>query len=151
DGWLSATALPPGGTFTWEVLEGQSAFAETSAIGNSFHFLTRLAPGGDVVIRVRYELNGCVTEALCMFRVIPDSDGDGLNDDEEAELGTDPHNRDTDGDGITDGGEAGSGGTGTDPTNADTDHDGVSDGYEVILGWDPIHTIDDPLTDSDHD
>ena len=32
-----------------------------------------------------------------------DSDGDGLFDDEEAELGTDPNNVDTDGDGVEDG------------------------------------------------
>lgn len=34
-----------------------------------------------------------------------DSDGDGLTDDEEAALGTDPHNPDTDGDGLLDGWE----------------------------------------------
>src|SRR5207302_636096 len=36
---------------------------------------------------------------------IADSDNDGLDDEEEAMLGTDPHNPDTDGDGITDGDE----------------------------------------------
>lgn len=34
-----------------------------------------------------------------------DSDGDGLSDDEEAALGTDPNNPDTDGDGVLDGAE----------------------------------------------
>lgn len=34
-----------------------------------------------------------------------DSDGDGLSNDQEAQLGTDPNNIDTDGDGITDGDE----------------------------------------------
>jgi hypothetical protein len=34
-----------------------------------------------------------------------DSDGDGLSDEREAELGTDPNNPDTDGDGILDGDE----------------------------------------------
>jgi len=32
-----------------------------------------------------------------------DSDGDGLSDEEEAEIGTDPNNPDTDGDGFSDG------------------------------------------------
>lgn len=41
-----------------------------------------------------------------------DSDGDGLTDDEEADLGTDPNNPDTDGDGVTDGDEIAGG---TDP------------------------------------
>ena len=57
----------------------------------------------------------------------PDPDGDGLGDDEEAELGTDPNNPDTDGDGLNDRLEAeGS----TDPTRADTDGDGLDDGVE---------------------
>ena len=34
-----------------------------------------------------------------------DTDGDGLLDTEELELGTDPTNPDTDGDGLTDGEE----------------------------------------------
>ncbi|MBI3495479.1 hypothetical protein HY065_02540 [Candidatus Berkelbacteria bacterium] len=34
-----------------------------------------------------------------------DSDHDGLSDDEERALGTDPHNPDTDGDGLSDGQE----------------------------------------------
>ncbi len=34
-----------------------------------------------------------------------DSDGDGLTDEEERELGTDPNSADTDGDGLNDGEE----------------------------------------------
>lgn len=41
-----------------------------------------------------------------------DTDGDGLTDEEEAALGTDPNNRDSDGDGISDGDEVAAG---TDP------------------------------------
>lgn len=63
-----------------------------------------------------------------------DSDGDGLSDAREAELGTDPNNADSDGDGINDGDEVA---LGTDPNNADTDGDGVSDGEEVAAGSDP--------------
>jgi len=36
-------------------------------------------------------------------QVIVDSDEDGLSDEEEAALGTDPNNKDSDGDGIEDG------------------------------------------------
>ena len=49
---------------------------------------------------------------------VVDSDGDGLTDAEEAELGTDPNNPDSDGDGYEDGVEFDGN---TDPTNAN-DH-----------------------------
>lgn len=58
-----------------------------------------------------------------------DSDGDGLYDWEEEELGTDPYNPDTDGDGLTDYEEVRV--YGTDPLNPDTDYDGLTDGDEV--------------------
>ncbi|QPS60315.1 YPDG domain-containing protein [Corynebacterium minutissimum] len=76
-----------------------------------------------------------------------DSDGDGLTDDQEKELGTDPNKADTDGDGIKDGAEVdgsenpfdkdgnkvedGKPGAPTDPTNPDSDGDGTEDGDEV--------------------
>ncbi len=64
-----------------------------------------------------------------------DTDGDGLSDDEETDLGTDPDDPDTDGDGLSDGEELGPDGvydegTDTDPLDADTDDDGISDGDE---------------------
>lgn len=59
-----------------------------------------------------------------------DSDGDGLTDDEEAELGTDPNNPDTDGDGLTDWEEVNI--YDTEPLLFDTDGDGVGDGDEVF-------------------
>ncbi|MFA5043950.1 MAG: OmpA family protein [Kiritimatiellia bacterium] len=58
-----------------------------------------------------------------------DSDGDGLTDEEELKLGTDPHNPDTDGDKLTDGEEVKV--YRTDPLNPDTDYDGLKDGEEV--------------------
>lgn len=57
-----------------------------------------------------------------------DSDGDGLFDVVEPDLGTDPDNPDTDGDGLLDGQEAA---FNTDPLHADTDGDGLTDGAEV--------------------
>ena len=53
-----------------------------------------------------------------------DDDDDGLTDDEEAALGTDPLLADTDGDGLTDFDEDAAG---TDPLLADTDGDTVGD------------------------
>ncbi len=64
-----------------------------------------------------------------------DSDGDGLSDAQEAEIGTDPLRADTDGDGLDDGSEVNV--HGTSPTLADTDGDGVDDGFEIWAGSDP--------------
>jgi outer membrane protein OmpA-like peptidoglycan-associated protein len=83
-----------------------------------------------------------------------DPDHDGLTNDQEKELGSDPKNPDTDGDGLMDGDEvnryhtspikADSDGDGlndgqevnttkTDPNKADTDGDGLNDGQEVTM------------------
>jgi hypothetical protein len=64
-----------------------------------------------------------------------DSDGDGLEDSIEVQLGTDPNDVDTDDDGLTDGDEYYVYQTGT--RNPDTDGDGVDDGTEVSNGTDP--------------
>ena len=58
-----------------------------------------------------------------------DSDGDGLSDEQESKLGTDPNNPDTDSDGLSDFEEVNI--YKTDPLNADSDNDGLSDGFEV--------------------
>ena len=59
-----------------------------------------------------------------------DSDLDGLDDSEEAQLGTDPLDADTDDDGLTDGFEALV--TGTDPLLPDTNGNGCPDGEEAF-------------------
>ena len=85
-----------------------------------------------------------------------DSDGDGLTDEHEMTIGTNPLNADTDGDDLTDGQEvhgvplraanpviveqaeaAGTEIVKTDPTKYDTDGDRISDGDEVKNGTDP--------------
>ena len=71
-----------------------------------------------------------------------DSDGDGLLDRLEQQLGTNPLNADTDGDGLSDGTEVLV--IGTDPLRADTDGDGLSDGVEVnTLGTNPLNADTD--------
>jgi hypothetical protein len=64
-----------------------------------------------------------------------DTDGDGLTDDEEKTLGTDPNKKDTDGDGLYDREEVKV--YKTDPLKKDTDGDGISDGDEVKAGTNP--------------
>jgi len=58
-----------------------------------------------------------------------DSDGDGLPDKLEKELGTDRKKADSDGDGLSDGAEYNQ--HKTNPLVADTDGDGIKDGDEV--------------------
>ncbi|MFA4941558.1 MAG: CAP domain-containing protein [Patescibacteria group bacterium] len=66
---------------------------------------------------------------------IKDSDADGLLDEEEKKLGTNPNKKDSDNDGLADYEEVNV--YGTDPNNPDTDGDGVSDGNEVKIGRNP--------------
>ena len=91
----------------------------------------------------------------------PDTDGDGLPDEIEKYIGTDPLKKDTDDDGLTDFDELFK--TFTDPTMYDTDSNGISDGQEdpdndglnnireMEYGTDPFDedTDKDGLTDGD--
>ena len=79
----------------------------------------------------------CISDGDCSGRICvsgacrpanEDTDGDGLSNAWERQLGLDPSKSDTDGDGIVDGKETG-----------DSDHDGIIDGLESAK------------TDSDHD
>jgi thiol-disulfide isomerase/thioredoxin len=67
--------------------------------------------------------------------VAVDSDGDGLFDHEEAELGSDPAVADSDGDGLSDGEERDAG---TDLLEVDTDGDGYTDRDELYEEKDPL-------------
>lgn len=97
-----------------------------------------------------------------------DSDGDGLTDAQEAELGTDPANPDTDGDGVIDSVEIVSG---TDPftpdaaapeapveevpaatePGLDSDGDNLTDAAELEIGTDPFSPDSDGDGISDFD
>lgn len=76
----------------------------------------------------------------------PDSDRDGVDDGSEKDAATDPNAVDTDGDTIPDGREPE---IGLDPTNPDTDGDGLHDGEETLYGTNPrrADTDDDGLFD----
>lgn len=74
----------------------------------------------------------------CDSLLDPDSDGDGLTDAEEAEIGTDPEDADSDGDGMKDAWEYN---IGLDPMDPDTDDDGVDDGTETKEGTNPLNPM----------
>ena len=69
---------------------------------------------------------------------ITDTDEDGLSDEYEIGIGTDPNNPDSDFDTLPDGAETNTGiyisneNTGTDPLSADTDGDGLEDDDEIL-------------------
>ena len=96
-----------------------------------------------------------------------DADGDGLTDEVETELGTDPVLPDSDADGVSDSDEIDFYGTdaldpdtdddglgdadelltyGANPLLADTDGDGISDGEEVTAGSDALDAASTPAT-----
>lgn len=79
-----------------------------------------------------------------------DPDADGLDNQTEFNLGTNPNLSDTDSDGLSDGEESNT--YSTDPLDADSDDDGLSDGEEInTYNSDPFDTDsdNDGLTDGD--
>jgi hypothetical protein len=121
--------------------------------------------GTDAYTVVVRDPSGDQDFATLVITVDPgDYDGDGLADDTEGVLGTDPEDADSDGDGLSDyeevnwdGGWTGDPadfdpydpatnptGTDLDPNDTDTDGDGVDDGQEVAVGTDPLDAGDTP-------
>lgn len=91
--------------------------------------------------------SGLATNAS--FTVLPDVDGDGMEDGWETDnFGDLSHNgsADSDGDGLTDLQEYEND---TDPNLSDSDSDGMADGWEVSYSLDP--KTDDAGLDPDHD
>ena len=108
-----------------------------------------ISPDGDTVAFISWEAlvaddtNGLgdiyITGTTCCH----DRDADGLDDDEEASVGTDPLLTDTDGDGWSDRMEVFD--TALDPlVFTDSDGDGLGDGDEILVyGSDPLDTETD--------
>lgn len=148
----------------WEIVDDPSGQVVINA-NNEVDF-AGLAEGNYVF---RYTTN--VAEAPCTDQSIEvavavvdcllDADNDGLNDDAEEALGTDPQNPDTDGDGILDGQEVNVDATdplddcdslgGTALPDSDCDNDGLTNAEEMDLGTNPelADTDQDGLTDGE--
>ena len=144
--------------------EGDGMFVDVAA-GESFELDIDPAP-----MRREFELIEAFVANMATHygatHPLADSDVDGLVDEYEIEIGTDPTKRDTDGDGVRDGLEGPMTGTdplvaditcledddrdgdglltceelrlGTDPKSPDTDGDGLLDGAEILLGGFPL-------------
>lgn len=82
-------------------------------------------------VGVRYVFGAYVQPGYTVSGGVKDSDADGLTDDEERRIGTDPYRADTDNDGLSDYDEVKV--WTTDPLNPDTDYDGLKDGVEVFI------------------
>ncbi len=124
--------------------EGNSDLAVTAGAGLMYHFNDVWAVRGDarlavagtdtefntlVSIGVNYRFGAARPPAYRLTGGELDSDGDGLTDDREREIRTDPFDPDSDDDQLTDGEEVLT--YQTDPLNADSDYDGLTDGAEV--------------------
>ena len=152
--------LSLGGTVRYyeEDLEGSNPEgAVTVGLGLFYHFndvwsmrfdARTAVAGGDTEFNqvffagLNYRWGAVVPAAYSVGGGEIDSDGDGLLDSKEAEIGTDPFNPDTDGDGLSDGEEYLT--YKTNPLNPDTDWDALKDGPEVMTyKTDPL----DPDTD----
>lgn len=89
-----------------EFFQGTNALATDS--GSPFSVIWTNPPVGTHLISVRATDDDGMSSTAGPVSVtvrVPDADGDGLRDDEEAALGTDPNNPDTDYDGRSDGQE----------------------------------------------
>ncbi|WP_222983236.1 gliding motility-associated C-terminal domain-containing protein [Flagellimonas meishanensis] len=94
---------------SWAVITDPSSGSLTIGAGNSVDF--EGLPDGEYIFE--YTTTGAVAPCsntsvqvtISVSDCVVDTDGDGLTNGEENELGTNPNNPDTDGDGLTDGEE----------------------------------------------
>ncbi len=142
------SAVRGGSPMTLPVLANDSSGPDTgetltvSSVTQPAHGSVVVSPDGSAVVftpptdfvgLVTFEYtvsdgNGGTATAVVTVNVAPpDSDNDGLTDDEELVLGTDPRNPDSDNDGLNDSLEVTAG---TDPKDDDSDDDGLLDGNE---------------------
>ena len=102
---------------------------------------------GEYYVIVTNEYGEATSETATVTVTFIDTDGDGIGDWREIEMGTNPESADTDGDGLSDWVEIEE--TGTNPVMADSDADGLNDDTE--LNGDTGYITDPLVRDSDGD
>ncbi|MEM6539987.1 MAG: gliding motility-associated C-terminal domain-containing protein, partial [Bacteroidota bacterium] len=153
----------PGGT--WQVITDISNGDVTIQNGNIVDFAG--LPLGNYVFRYTTSsaqppcTDNSIDVSVMVIDCLLDADNDGLNDEVEEVLGTNPNNPDTDGDGIEDGQEVNIDSTdplddcdsvgGTPLPGSDCDLDGLTNAEENDLGTNPndADTDNDGLTDGE--
>ena len=93
---------------------------------------------GRLILRLvsRGDTNAVATLENIRLGINSDADNDGLTNEEERALGTDPLLADSDRDGLEDAIEVKE--TGTNPLTADSDEDGLTDLQEFVAGTNPL-------------
>ncbi|MFB6118560.1 hypothetical protein [Halosegnis sp.] len=125
---LAAEAVAGGSLNSWfDTYVDGAAVPDLPATPSSYRPLTAVDTDGDGLTNLQETELGTDPRHT-------DADRDGLGDTREADGPTDPRLADTDDDGLPDGTEADGP---TDPTVADTDGDGLADGTERDAGSDP--------------
>ena len=116
------------------------------ALGSGTDLYVNLSAGQHTLSLNVMNANGLPGTASVVVTVVPDYDGDGISDADEASAGLNPLTAsdayaDTDGDGVSLAVERK---VGTNPSQADSDGDGRGDNDELIAGTDPM-AADAPL------
>jgi hypothetical protein len=185
DGDISFTGIEPGhytlsaesaAEFTTSRVRCRAASGDVLAAHTATNQIAMLLANGDDVACTWYlvpaenqgeTLPDSPTPSPAVTAAEVDSDGDGLTDELETALGTDPLLADSDADGVSDSDEVDFYGTdaldpdtdgdgledgeelltySTNPLLDDTDGDAVSDGEEVMAGSDPLDAVSLPAT-----
>ncbi|HJQ97615.1 MAG TPA: thrombospondin type 3 repeat-containing protein, partial [Candidatus Polarisedimenticolaceae bacterium] len=164
------------GLVTMQAYNAQGNLVDADSGGGSTAMSTLVVTGSGIErVVISFPGSRLVLDDLAYIFGSPDTDGDGLSDDDEAIYGTNPNDPDTDDDGLLDGFEVtygfnplvpgeqgldpdGDGLTNLDeqtyhanPLDADTDDDGLGDLQEVGVSTDPRlpDTDGDGLTDGE--
>lgn len=138
----SSTTIEVNGESGYEVYVNGNYHGTLDTNGKLTITLNLNAVHNDFTITLKHEVSGTVSNALS-FSIIKkiDTDGDGIYDHIEENLGLNPNNADSDGDGYTDLEEVG------DINNPkDTDNDGIIDALDEDSDNDGISDKDEHLS-----
>jgi hypothetical protein len=130
---LLCLALICGGGFLWNRMNTGTAGASLTATAQVAMMVTQTAEWAAATETAAYNMTAAVLAGQI------DTDGDGITDEQERMLGTDPNQADTDSDRLSDGEEVR---RGLNPLNPDTDGDGILDGVDL----DPLDPNNPSLT-----